>query len=253
SRGELVGINTAIFSRSGGYMGIGFAVPSNMTRTVMDSLIKRGKVVRGWLGVSIQELTTDLAKQFGLTDAKGALVSEVLPDSPASAAGLQSGDVITGFNGKKIDSTSTLRNTVAATSIGSKVKVEVLRDKKTVVVEAKITEQPKEIAEGSDESVTGDGKNTALAGVEARSLTPDVARQLDLPSGTSGVVVANVLPGSAAEQAGLQSGDVITEIGKQPVRNVADFKRLAGKLKAKESVLIKIIRNGGRIFIVIKP
>lgn len=253
SRGELVGINTAIFSRSGGYMGIGFAVPSNMTRTVMDSLVKRGKVVRGWLGVSIQELTTDLAKQFGLTDAKGALVSEVLPDSPASAAGLQSGDVITGFNGKKIDSTSTLRNTVAATSIGSKVKVEVLRDKKTVVVEAKITEQPKEIAEGSDESVTGDGKNTALAGVEARSLTPDVARQLDLPSGTSGVVVANVLPGSAAEQAGLQSGDVITEIGKQPVRNVADFRRLAGKLKAKESVLIKIIRNGGRIFIVIKP
>jgi serine protease Do len=253
SRGELVGINTAIFSRSGGYMGIGFAVPANMTRTVMGSLIKGGKVVRGYLGVSIQDVTPDLAKQFGLTEAKGALVSEVVADSPAAAAGLQSGDVITAFNGKKIDSPATLRNTVAATAIGSKVKVEVWRDKKTVTAETKITEQPKEMAEGGEESASGDGPSTALAGVEARALTPDIARQLNLPAGTAGVVVSAVASGSAAEAAGVQPGDVITEIGKQPVRSLADFKRAAGKLKKNESALIKVIRNGGRLFIVIKP
>jgi serine protease Do len=253
TRGELVGINTAIFSRSGGYMGIGFAVPANMARTVMDSLIKSGKVVRGWLGVSIQEVTPDLAKQFGLTEAKGALVSEVLPDSPAAAAGLKSGDVILGFNGKRIDSPGTLRNTVAATAVGSKVKIEAWRDKKTVTAQAKITEQPKEIAEVGDESASGDGAQTALAGVEVRALTPDIAGQLNLPKGATGVVVSGVAPGSAAEAAGLQPGDVITEIGKDAVRNLADFKRASGKLKKKESVLIKLIRNGGKLFIVIKP
>ncbi len=253
ARGELVGINTAIFSRSGGYMGIGFAVPANMTRTVMTSLIKGGKVVRGYLGVSIQDVTTDLAKQFGLTDAKGALVSEVVADSPAAKAGLQSGDVILAFNGKKIDSSATLRNTVAATAVGSKVKVELWRDKKMVTAQVTIAEQPKEMAEGGEESASGDGPSTALAGVEVRALTPDIARQLNLPAGTAGVVVGAVAAGSAAEAAGVQPGDVITEIGKQPVRSLADFKRAAGKLKKKESVLIKVIRNGGRLFIVINP
>ncbi len=253
ARGELVGINTAIFSRSGGYMGIGFAVPANMARTVMDSLIKSGKVVRGWLGVSIQEVTPDLAKQFGLAEAKGALVSEVLPDSPAAAAGLKSGDVILGFNGKRIDSPGTLRNTVAATAVGTKVKLEVWRDKKTVTAEAKITEQPKEIAEAGEESAAGNGAQTALAGVEVRAITPDIASQLNLPKGTSGVVVSSVAPGSAADAAGLQPGDVITEIGRDPIRNLADFKRASGKLKKKESVLIKLIRGGGKLFLVIKP
>jgi serine protease Do len=219
----------------------------------MQSLIKSGKVVRGWLGVSIQDVTTDLAKQFGLPESKGALVSEVLPDSPASAAGLQSGDVVLAFNGKKIDSTGTLRNTVAATAIGSKAKVELWRDKKIVVAEVKITEQPKEVADSGDETASGDSKNTALAGVEARALTPDIARQLELPTGTGGVVVTAVAPGGAADAAGLQPGDVITEIGKQPVRNLADYKKLSAKLKRNESVLIRLIRNGGKLFIVVKP
>jgi len=253
ARGELVGINTAIFSRSGGYMGIGFAVPSNMTRAVMDSLIKGGKVVRGWLGVSIQDVTPDLAKQFGLTDSRGALVSEVIPDSPAAAAGIQSGDVIIAFNGKTVDSPSILRNTVAQTSVGKTIKVELLREKKTKSVEVKITEQPKDVAQAEDETVQGDGPSTALAGVEVRNLTAEIARQLGLPAGTVGVVIAGVDEGSAAEEAGLQEGDVILEINRQPVRNLADFKRLSGKLSKQGSTLLLINRQGRKLFIAIQP
>ncbi len=253
ARGQLVGINTAIFSRSGGYMGVGFAVPSNMTRAVMDSLIKGGKVVRGWLGVSIQDVTPDLAKQFGLKDSRGALVSEIIPDSPAATAGIQSGDVITAFNGKTVDSTSILRNTVAQTPVGRTVKVELLREKKTVSVEVKITEQPKDVAQADGETAQGDGKNTALAGVEARNLTADIARQLGLPPGTAGVVITGVEQGSAAEEAGLQEGDVILEINRQPVRNIGDFKRLSSKLPKKDSSLLLINRQGRKLFLAIQP
>ena len=253
ARGQLVGINTAIFSRSGGYMGIGFAVPSNMTRAVMDSLIKTGKVVRGWLGVSIQEVTPDLAKQFGMKEARGALVNEVIPDSPAAAAGIQGGDIITAFNGKAVDSPSTLRNTVAQTLVGKSVKVDVLREKKSVTVDVKISEQPKDIAQAEGETTQGDGKDMALAGVEVRNLTPDIARQLGLPPGTTGVVIAGVEQGSAAEEAGLQEGDVIMQINRQPVRNIGDFKRLAGKLSKKDSSLFLINRQGRKLFIAIRP
>ena len=253
AQGQLVGINTAIFSRSGGYMGIGFAVPSNMTRTVMDSLIKGGKVVRGWLGVSIQDVTPDLAKQFGLKDSRGALVSEIIPDSPAAAAGIQSGDVITAFNGKTVESTSILRNTVAQTPVGKTVKVELLREKKSMSIDVKITEQPKDIAQADGETVQGDGKNTALAGVEVRNLTSEIARQLGLPPGTSGVVIAGVEQGSVGEEAGLQEGDVILEINRQAVRNIGDFKRLSGKLPKKDSTLLLINRQGRKLFLAIQP
>ena len=253
SHGQLVGINTAIFSRSGGYMGIGFAVPSNMTRTVMDSLLKGGKVVRGWLGVSIQDVTPDLAKQFGLKDSRGALVSEIIPDSPAAAAGIQSGDVITAFNGKTVESTSILRNTVAQTPVGKTVKVELLREKKSMSIDVKITEQPKDIAQVDGETVQGDGTNTALAGVEVRNLTPQIARQLGLPPGTTGVVIAGVEQGSTAEEAGLQEGDVIMEINRQPVRNIGDFKRLSSKLSKKDSTLLLINRQGRKLFLAIQP
>ena len=253
ARGELVGINTAIFSRSGGYMGIGFAVPANMTRAVMDSLVKGGKVVRGWLGVSIQQVTPDLAKQFGLSDTKGALVSEVIENSPAAAAGLQSGDIITALDGKAIEGPSMLRNLVARIAVGKIVKVDVLRDRKTISVNATVTEQPKEIAQTEEESVQGEGKGGALAGVEVRALTPEILRQLGLPAGSVGVVVAGVPSAGPAEGAGLQQGDVITEINRQPVRNLADFKRLTGKLGKKQNVLLYVNRQGRKLFIAIKP
>ena len=152
-RGELVGINTAIFSQSGGSMGIGFAVPSNLSRAVMDQLVRTGKVVRGWLGVAIQDLTPELASQFGITDTKGVLVSDVMADSPAKKAGFERADVIVEYDGKSMDSPTHLRNAVAQTPIGKKVSVKLIRDKKPKTIELVIVEQPKSLGQpGAEES-----------------------------------------------------------------------------------------------------
>jgi serine protease Do len=258
TRGELVGINTAIFSRSGGYMGIGFAVPANMARTVMESLIKNGKVTRGWLGVSIQEVSQDLAKQFGLSEAKGALVSEVIADSPAAASGIKSGDVIVAYDGRPLDGPAVLRNMVAQTPVGKTVKVEVLRENKRQTLSIKIAEQPKEIAQAGndgDDTTQGEqaGEKSVLGGVEVRNLTPDIARQLGLPPGTKGVVVTGVAPDSAASTAGVEPGDVILEVNRQAVRSVADLKRITAKLTKKDGALLLINRRGGKLFLAIKP
>ena len=187
-------------------MGIGFAVPANMTRTVMGSLVKSGKVVRGWLGVSIQPVTPELAKQFGLKEAKGALVSEVMENSPAAKGGLQSGDIITALDGKPVDGPSMLRNLVAQTAIGKSVKLDLLRAHKMISVAVTVAEQPKEVAEPEEEAAEGAAKGGALAGVEVRALTPEILRQLGLPPGSSGVIVSGVASASPAENAGLQPG-----------------------------------------------
>ncbi len=251
-RGELIGINTAIFSQSGGYMGIGFAVPSDMTRAVMDSLIKSGKVVRGWLGVSIQDVTPELAKQFGLADSKGALVSEVFETGPAAKAGIKRGDVIVGFDAKPVENATILRNIVAQTPPDKKIKVELLRDKKRTTVDVSIAEQPKDLAQSAD-GAAGEAAAAALAGLQARDLTPEIAHQLNLPAGIAGVVVTTVEPGSAAEMAGVERGDLITEINRQSVGNLRDYRRVVGKLEASENVLLLINRQGRNMFIVIKP
>jgi len=256
ARGELVGINTAIFSRSGGYMGIGFAVPSNMTRSVMDSLVKDGKVVRGWLGVSIQEVNADIAKQFGIKESRGALVAEVLPDSPAAKAGFKSYDVITKFNGKDIDSPSVLRNAVAQTPVGTKVNVEVIRDKEKKTLSVKIAEQPKDMVAGDgdgDGDIAGEKTDTALAGLQIRNLSPDIVRQLDLPANTTGVIVSDVNPESAAAEAGVIQGDVILEINRARVKSISDFQRINNKLGKKDSALLRINRRGSKLVILVKP
>ena len=250
ARGELIGVNTAIFSRSGGYMGIGFAVPSNMVRLVMTSLIKEGKVVRGWLGVSIQEVTSELAKQFGVQEAKGALVSDVLKETPAERAGLKRGDVIIRYNGREVSNAGQLRNLVAETPVGEKVRVVVIRDKREKEVEVKIEEQPKEVAAGG-----GPGgeplANEALAGVGAQELTPELADRLNLPRGTAGVVVTQVEEGSVAEAAGVRAGDVIVEINRQPVKSLDDYRKITKALRAGESVLLLLNRNGQMLFLTI--
>jgi serine protease Do len=255
-RGELIGINTAIFSRSGGYMGIGFAVPANMTRAVMDSLVKTGKVTRGWLGVSIQDITTNLAQEFGLSETKGALVSEVIPDSPAAAAGIKAGDVIVSYEGKSVDNPAVLRNLVAQTSVGKNAKVEILRDKKKQTLTIKIAEQPKEMTQSDAEETLEEespGSSSALAGLEVRNLTPEIARQLGLPIKTKGVIITNVDPASPAAVAGVEPGDVILEINRKPVGSVADLKRLSSKLSKKDGALLLVVRQGGKKFIIIKP
>lgn len=253
-RGELVGINTAIFSRSGGYMGVGFAVPSNMTRRVMNSLIETGKVVRGWLGVSIQGVTTDLAKNFGLSKAQGALVSEVLPDSPAAKAGFKSGDIIIKFDGQDVEDQTALRNIVAATPVGKKVRVRVVRNGKTKTIHVKIDEQPKEIARRGEEiqAPPRASENTALAGLEVRDITSEIAERLGLPPDSTGVVVTEVDPNSGAATAGLRPGDLITEINRKAVRDMEDFRRITRKLDKDEEPLLLVKRRNGKFFLILK-
>ncbi|MFQ5994249.1 MAG: DegQ family serine endoprotease [Acidiferrobacterales bacterium] len=252
--GELVGINTAIFSRSGGYMGIGFAVPSNMTRSVMRSLIDSGKVVRGWLGVSIQGVTADLAQNFGLPKAKGALVSEVLAGSPASKGGIRSGDVIVEFDGKGVEDQTALRNIVAQTAVGKKVKVKVIRNKRPKTIAIRIGEQPKDLASigQEDQSIESESANAALAGLEVRNLTSEIAERLGLPPDAQGVVVTDVDPTSSAAAAGIRPGDVITEINRKPIQGVEDYKQITAQLNKDDDPLLLVRRRGGKFFVVIK-
>ena len=209
-------------------MGIGFAVPSKMAQAVMKSLIKDGKVVRGWLGVSIQKVTKDLAKQFDLKNANGALIGEVMSGTPAKTGGIKDGDVIISFDGKPVDSPTTLRNLVAQTEVGKRADVVVVRDGKRKTLKVKIGEQPKDVAKSGISGGDDDSNETsALAGLEVRALTKEIAKQIGVPDGTKGVVVAGVEPGSAAQEAGLRRGDVIVELNRKRVRKLADFKRIS--------------------------
>ncbi len=254
TKGQLVGINTAIFTRSGGYMGIGFAIPSDMARDVMNQLIKHGRVIRGWLGVSIQEVTPELAKNFGLSEPHGALVGEVIADSPAAKAGLKAGDVIVGYDGQEIDTPTALRNLVADTPVGKEVNVKVIRRKETKTFTIKIAEQSAKIAERSTESEAPQSSaNTLLSGLSVQNLTPQIAQQLNLPRDSSGVVIADVDPSSPAAAVGLQAGDVITQINRKPVHNLQDYRHITSRLGKNESVLLLITRSGTNMFVVISP
>jgi len=256
ARGELIGINTAIFSQSGGYMGIGFAVPSNMVRSVMDQLIKGGKVVRGYLGVSIQELTSDLARQFGVTETRGVLVSDILADSPAKRAKLERGDVIVEFDGRAVENPTQFRNLVAQTPIGKKVRVKFLRGGKERDLEVTIAEQPKTIAQSESPGDEGGEARAsgAFAGMDVRELTPELARRFNLPrEDKGGVIVARIAEGSPAGEAGLQGGDLLTEINRKPIANLRDFQSVTGSLAAKEPALVLVIRNGRNFYLTIKP
>jgi serine protease Do len=243
-KGELIGINTAIFSRSGGYMGIGFAIPSTMAKSVMQSLIKHGKVIRGWIGVSIQDVTPDLAKEFGAVENKGALVGDVLEDSPASKAKLERGDIITAYNRVSVRDSNHLRGLVAETSPGTTARLSVLRDTKPLDLTITIGELPKELAKASRDG-SGKGEH-ALAGI-----TVENVRQSGRSKASSGVVVTDIEPDSQAERAGLQKGDVIREINRKPVKDVKDFERLASQLSSHSSVLILVNRGNRAIFLSI--
>jgi serine protease Do len=216
----------------------------------MDSLIKTGKVIRGWLGISIQEVTPELAKEFGLPEPKGALVADVLPNSPAEHAGIRRGDVILELNGKSIEHTGQLRNLVAGLPIGEKVKIKLFRDKQKKELEVTIGEQSKEVARGGKAEAE---TSVALNGVEVQDLTPETARQLNLPENQQGVVIDRVEPGSLAEESGLQQGDVIIEVNRKSVKNTRDYEEVVSKIKKDEAVLLLVKRQGGTIFVTISP
>lgn len=249
--GKLMGINTAIFSETGGYMGIGFAVPSNMAQPVMQSLIKQGRVVRGYLGIGIQEVTPALARRFGLEEPQGVVVTQVTEGSPAQRAGIRTGDVIIAYQGDEIRSPGELRNRVAATPVGKQAEVTLIRDGKTLTPAVSIAEQPRERkAVGTPRP--GQEQQTTPLGLQVAELTDAIRQQLNLERDTQGVVVANVEPGSAAAQAGLRPGDVIVQVNRKAVTGIDDFRQQLERVDPKEDPLFLVNRRGARQYVVVE-
>jgi serine protease Do len=249
ARGELIGINTAIITRAGGSQGVGFAVPSNRARHIMEQLVKSGKVVRGYLGVVIQQVTPALAKSFGLNEPRGALVSDVSSDSPAAKAGIEKGDVITELNGERVADSRSLRVRIDEMSPGTTVRLKLLRNGSEREVSVTLGELPAEAAGGSNGG--GGEKGTPLEGVSVDDLTPQVARQLGLNSNVRGVVVTGVNSDSPAAEAGLQRGDVIMEVNRVSVSNVEAFWRAVNNA-GRNSLLLLINRGGSNLYIAIE-
>src|SRR4030066_1476073 len=249
-RGELIGINTAIFTRSGGYMGIGFAVPSNMAKSVMDSLVKTGKVTRGWLGVYIQDITPELAKQFKLGNNRGALVSDVMEGSPADKAGLQRGDIILQYNGKEGENNSHLRNIVSQTQVGKTIDIKISRDGRTELLKVVIGELPAEIAKGESGEGGADG---IFQGLTVQNLTSELKERLDIPEKIRGIVVTGVDADSPAGEFGLKLGDVIMQINRKDIKTLKDFNKAAEEIQPGDGVLILVYREGMTIYITLSP
>jgi serine protease Do len=235
SRGEVVGINTAIFSRSGGSVGIGFAVPSSLAKSVLTQLAEPGKVERGWLGVSIQPLTKELAKSFKRDEISGVLVSSVVDGSPAAKAGVKSGDVIVEFDGKRIAKSEDLPRLVAETPIGREVALVVVRDG----VQTKLTARVAKLA---------DDAPAATLGLSVQPVTPPVARELGLKT-QQGLLVRDVVTGSRAAEAGIRPGDVIVEADRQPVTTVEDLRASVDKRVKGDSLLLLVNREGNTVFV----
>jgi len=248
THGQVIGINTAIYSSTGSNAGIGFAIPIDLAKQVMEQLKARGHVVRGWLGVEIQEVTPDLAQSFGLAQPIGALVANVDPTGPAAKSGIQRGDIIINFNGQQVQDEHQLPELVAQTTIGSTVPVEVIRNGKHVKIEAKIGElKDQEIASAKDNEP---GSNW---GLQVQTITPEIASQLNLQS-TKGVVIAGVQPDSPAADAGLQQGDVVLEVNHTKINSVDDFLSMAKAVKkANSSALLLVARGNATLYTVIKP
>jgi serine protease Do len=242
--GRVIGINTAIVSSG---QGIGFSIPINMAREVMTQLIDKGRVVRGWLGISIQDLSPDLAAGFGVPGVGGVLVADVIKDSPAEAGGLKAGDIIVELAGSPIKESTELQKRVAAILPGRPTALTVLRDGKPTKLSIKIGEQPTD-----DTVVAAVPKGTGL-GLSVEPLTPDLARTYGL-AGRSGVVVTEVAEGSAAEAAGIRGGDLILEVNRRTVGSVDEFRKIVGSLKPGESVPVQLQRGGGggREYVVLK-
>ena len=242
-RGEVIGINTAIVR---GGSGIGFAVPSTLAKKISSDILTTGAVSRGWLGVSLQPLSTELATSFGLKDRKGALVADVVRDSPAAKAGLQAGDIVLEFAGRKIDNPADLARAVGLASPGTDAKITVWRDKAEKTLGIELAQAP---AETGERARVADAASSRL-GIEVRPVTAEVARQLNLQA-TDGVVVTDVAGNSPAAAAGIRRGDVIVEVDRQPVKTMADFDRLTRGAKAGQHLTFRVQRDGGALYVAV--
>src|ERR1700682_4179378 len=238
ARGQAIGINTAIFSQSGGSVGIGFAIPMSLAKSVVTQLADSGKVTRGWLGVGIQPVTPELAKSFGQTETTGVLVSSVSEGSPAERAGIKVGDIITEYDGRKVERASDLPRAVAGTPVGREVRLSVIRDGKPVTLSARIDALD---AKESAQADSGEKAKPAL-GLAVQPLTPAVAQQLGV-SAKQGLVVQSVQEGSPAADAGFERGDVIVEVDKKPIKNVAEFRESVAKRAKGKPMLFRVPRQ----------
>jgi serine protease Do len=246
-RGELIGINTAILANgSAGNQGIGFAVPVDVARSVMDQIVKNGKVTRAYLGVMAQEVTPSIAKAFHESEVRGALVGDVTPNSPAQKAGLEKGDIILGINGKPVNGSAELRMHVSLMAPGTKVDVKVFRDGAEKTIPLTLAEMPTETASNDQPE---SGSPDALQGITVENVTAQTARQLGLPASATGVVVTNVDPAGKAAESGLKRGDVIQEVNHKPVRNTADFD--TAMRNAKDPTLLLVNRQGSTMFLAV--
>ena len=245
-RGELVGINTAILAHgSEGNQGIGFAIPVNEARSVMDQIIKNGKVTRAYLGVMAQEVTPAIAKAFHEPEVRGALVGDVTPNSPAQQAGIQKGDIIVGLNGQPVDDASQLRVNVSLMQPGSTVNVKVLRDGVTKDFNVHLQELPTETAKAERPD---NSQQSSMEGVSVQNVTAQTAHDLGLPPNASGVVVTGIDPSSPAADSGLQKGDVIQEVNHRPVKDTQDFARA---IQNSKSPLLLVNRQGSTLYIAV--
>jgi serine protease Do len=249
SEGRLIGINTAILSRSGGHQGIGFAIPSNLARDVMESIVQSGKVTRGFLGVAIQDINPALAKEFNMKDTRGVLVSDVTPNTPAAKAGLKSGDVITEFNGRAVSDSRRLRLEVARTQPGKTVPLKFIRNGAQKTLQVTVREIPGTGQVAAAERET-DGDTLVLQGVAVSDLEPRLRRQFNLPANLRGAIISEVQPGSAAAQAGLRAGDVILEINRKPVANADQAIELTQNTGRKQT-LLRIWRDGSSRYVIV--
>ena len=256
-RGELIGVNTAILSPSGGNLGIGFAVPSNMVRTVLDQIIRTGKVTRGYLGVSVQDVTPELAQAMKLGQTHGALVGDIDPNGPAARAGLQPGDVIVEANGKPIENQRELRLMISAMAPGSQMNLKVLRGNQPRSAAMTLGQMPIKQTASKMNPLQPRGRSRRLQtpgqphlGVAISDLTPDILQHLQLSATTKGVIVADVQEGSAAAESGLQMADIIQEVDRKPVHNVGEFR---SQIAAHSSgpVLFLVSREGHTLYVAI--
>jgi serine protease Do len=251
SRGELIGINSQILSPSGGNIGIGFAIPSNMARNVMDQLVKTGQVKRGQLGVTIQPMTSDLAVSLGLPEIRGVLVNAVTPGSPAQQAGLRQGDVILAINETNVDDSNKLRNLIASTQPGTEVTLTISRDGKQQQVRAKLGEFSPQTARNAAPSGGGGGSETGTFGMRVMPLTPELAAQLELPRDAQGLVVSDVDPLGVAANAGLRQGDVIQQVNRQSVRTASELKTALDNAGDRPALLL-VNRGGSNVFLTLR-
>jgi len=251
AHGTLVGINTFIITNNGSFSGAGFAIPSHIVRASAESIIKDGTVHHGYLGISMNDVTPDNSSFFNLPDATGAIVSQVTPDSPASNGGLKSGDVLRELNGTKIKNGSQLQVAVSQIAPGSEIKLGVLRDGKPETLTVKVGEYKgeKQVAGNDNEG----GHQRGKLGLAVDDLNSDARQQLNLPSGVHGAAVASVRPGSPADDAGLQPGDVIQEVNRKPIQNAQEFANDVRSAPAGKDILLLVYSHGGASYRVVHP